>query len=733
MGKVKTKVGYEGNIREMEVDIPDNEPAPWGADAKLTVVGTDVKRVDGAMKASGRAKFTYDVNLRDMLFAMMMHAPYGAATIKKLDTSDAEKMPGVKGIHRIKGEGRPIQHHGDEILAIAAETAEQAEDALKAVKIEYAMKPCVTTISAAMKPGAPQVFEGRENARKARPNSRGDAEGAIKKADKTVEAEYETQVQTHSSLEPHGAVAKFNEDGTLTVWCSTQATFGAKGQAAGAAKLKGNQVRLLAEYVGGGFGSKFGLSPAGQAAVILAKQTGRPVKCMLTREGEHTTGGNRPSSIQKMKAGVDKDGTIRGLTVDVLATGGVGGGGGCANPIIYSYGAGQKTETDVYTNAGPAAAFRAPGHPQGIFALDSFMDECAHAVGMDPLAFRKKNCDEPIYHAQWDLGAKMISWEKRPKKAGEGKGPLKRGMGMASTRWGQLGGPGSKVDVMVTKEGAVEAHNGAQDIGTGTKTVLAIIVAEELGLQASQIIVKMGDTDLPNGPASGGSTTAPSVGPAARNAGVLAKEKLAKLAAGKLGADAKDLVFADGKISGGGKSMTFENACKLIDAENFKVTGDRAPNYKSFRGGVAGCQFAEVEVDVETGTVRVVKVVAIQDAGRVISKLTFESQVVGGVIQGLSYALFENRILDRNIGTQLNADFLSYKIAGPAEMPEIVPVAFSVANAGNNCGMAGLGEPPVIPTAAAIANAVFNATGIRVRSLPITPDKLLAAPGKKEY
>ncbi len=729
MGKVKTKVGFGEKVREIEVDVPDGEPAPWGAGAKLTVVGTDVVRVDAAMKASGRAKYTYDINLRDMLCALVLHAPYGAAQIKKLDTSKAEKMPGVKGVLPFKKAGDPIRYHGDEVAAVAAETEDQAEDALHAIEVEYDRKPVVTTIATAMAAGAPQVFPGRENVRPGRGGQpRGDAEGAIKSADKVVEAAYETQVQTHSSFEPHGTVAKFNEDGSLTVWCSTQATFGIRQQAQQVAG-RGTKVRVFAEFVGGGFGSKFGLHVTGAAAIRLAKQTGRPVKCMCTRESEHTTGGNRPSSLQKMKAGLDKDGQIQGLIVETFGSGGIGGGGGCANPIIYSYGAGKKTESDVFVNGGPAAAFRAPRHPQGIFALDSFMDECAHAAGLDPLEFRKKHSRDEVYRAQWDLGAKMIGWERRNKEAGKGSGHLRRGIGMASTRWGQIGAPGSRVDVIIRDDGTVEAHNGAQDIGTGTKTVLATIVAEELGLKPPQVAVKMGDTDLPMGPGSGGSVTAPSVGPAARNAGIDAKEKLAELAAKKLGVEAKDVVFADGKVG----TLKFEEACKLIEGGSLRGTGERRNNYATYRGGVAGCQFADVEVDIETGRIRPVKVVAVQDAGRVISKLTFESQVLGGVIQGISYALYEDRILDRNVGTQMNADFLNYKIAGPADMPEIEVVAFSIANAGNNCGMAGLGEPPTIPTAAAIANAVFNATGLRLRSLPMTPDKVLAAAGKKEW
>ncbi len=730
MPKLKTKVGFRGFSKEIEVNIPDGEPAPWGLDAKLRVVGTDVPRVDGALKVTGRAKYTYDQHPPGMLWAKILHAPWGSASLKSLDYAKAKSLPGVKGVYVFKEAGRALPYHGDEILAIAAESEEEAEDAIAAVKIEYERRPVSTTIAAALKPGAPAVFEGEQNLKPAKlTGEQAKVDAALKGAAKVVEGTYTTQIQTHSSLEPHGTLAMFEKDGSLLVYASTQSTFGVKGDAVKLSKLPDSKVRVLCEMVGGGFGSKMHLAPSGMAAIELARQTKRPVKCMVTREHEHTTGGQRPASVQKMKAGVARDGKVVAWQVEHHGTGGVSqGGSGAANPTIYLLGEKVKSETAVFTNSGPSTSMRAPGHPQGIWAMECLLDDCAHAIGMDPLELRKKNNDDEVYVAQWDLGAQKIGWsERRQKVPGKLGGIVKRGLGMASSIWRQMGGPGAEVDVVIHKDGSVEVLNGAQDIGTGTRTVMATVVAEELGLRPEKIKVSLGDTRWPVGPGSGGSKTAPSIGPASRNGAYQAKQRLIALAAKKLGVDAKDLGLEGGLISGKGQRMTFEEACALIGNEPIRERGVRGKNYEFYKNLAHGCQFAEVEVDTETGNVRVIKVVSVQDAGRVIDKLLFESQMIGGVIQGLSYALHENHVLDKNYGVQMNADLNTYKIAGPVDMPEIVAVAFDLANAGNNCGMMGIGEPANIPTAAAIGNAVFNATGARVRSLPITPDRVLAA------
>src|SRR4051812_6152587 len=552
MSKIKTKVGFKGHIKEIEVEVPPNEPAPWGADAQLKVVGTDVQRVDGVLKVTGKAKYTYDQHPPGMLWGKILHSPWGAATIKALDTRAAKAMPGVKAVWVIKDVGRPLLYHGDEILAVAAESEEIAEDALRAVKVTYDRKPVVTSINAAIKSDAPMVFEGEANAKPpkvAQGSDKDKAAAAIGKADKIVEATYTTQVQTHSSLETHGAMATFEKDGSLTVHVSTQNTFACKGEAVKLSKLPDDKVRVIAEMVGGGFGSKFNLDASGRSAIELAKLTKKPVKVMLSREGEHTTGGCRPGSLQKIRAGVRKDGKIMGYQVEIHGTGGVTQGGvGATNPAIYDVGDKFKVETAVMTNQGPSMAMRSPAWPQGIFAMEGFLDEVAAALNMDPLELRKKNIDDEVYLAQWEMGAAKIGWSARNKVPGSGKGPVKRGLGMASSTWRQMGGPKCEVDVAINPDGSVETWNGAQDIGTGTRTLMAVIVAEELGLKPGQVTVHLGNTDWGIGPGSGGSKTAPTIGPAARTAAWLAKQKLLAAAATKLGVAATDLRTENGMV-----------------------------------------------------------------------------------------------------------------------------------------------------------------------------------------
>jgi xanthine dehydrogenase YagR molybdenum-binding subunit len=348
---------------------------------------------------------------------------------------------------------------------------------------------------------------------------------------------------------------------------------------------------------------------------------------------------------------------------------------------------------------------------------------------MDPLEFRLRNDAHPVRQVQWRLGAKKIGWAQgRRKKPGSDAGPVKRGMGCAAGRWFQQGSGNWIVNVHVARDGSVTVANGVQDIGTGTRTVLAIMVAEELGIKPDRVRVRIGDTDLPAGPSSGGSTTAPSIAPAAREAGMHARQGLIDLLAADWEVEAAQISHDAGGFAGpGGKKATFAQACALVGPEGLAVTGQRRPNYDGFHPRTAGCQFAEVAVDVETGVIRVERVVAVHDAGRIVDTLTARSQVSGGVIQGISYALHEERQLDRNLGDMVNPTFDTYRILGIADCPRIDAVLTSIESGFNNAGMMGLGEPVTVPTAGAIANAVANATGVRITHLPMTPARVLDA------
>jgi xanthine dehydrogenase YagR molybdenum-binding subunit len=735
--KEKLRLGFPGAEKVVEVTVPDGEPRPWDLDSKLAVVGSAVPRADGPAKVTGRAKYTFDVNLPGMLYGRILRCPYAHARIKKLDASAAEKLPGVKAVVLRMKEGDEPKFQGEEVAALAATTDEIAGEAVRAIQVEWEKLPFVVTLEQAMKEDAPRVHGNRGNVRPGRPTKRGDVEAGFQEAvadgGAVVEATYTTPVQTHSSLETHGHVAHWEGD-KLTVWASTQATFGTRQELAQHFRLRANQVQVITHYMGGGFGAKFGAGPEGALCCELARKAGAPVKLMLDRKEEHLAVGNRPSSVQVLKLGAKKDGTITAISAKSHGSPGVAGGAGCNNVDLYEFPNVDKEDRDVALNAGGARAMRAPGRPQGIFALESIADELAGKLGLDPLEFHKKNDRHPVRLAEYDLGAAKIGWERRNKVAGSGAGPKKRGLGMAGSYWPVAGGPpqaAATVQVVIHKDGSVDVRNGCQDIGTGTRTLMSVVAAEELGLPPSQVTPWLGETTDPVGPASGGSTTAPTLAPAVRTAAWRAKQKLFEAAAKELGAEPGGLETSDGMVRVTGqptKAIPWKKACGLIEGDQLSATGERVQNFgRPFVEQVGGAQFAEVEVDVETGVVRVLKVVAVHDCGRVVNRLTAESQVVGGVIGGIAFALHEERILDPHTGHMVNPNLEFYKIAGSLDMPEIIPIMFDVSNGHNNVGLRGLGEPTIIPTAAAIANAIHNATGARVRDLPMTPDRVLQA------
>lgn len=751
--RIKTMFGFKNNLTEVEIEIPDNEPHPWSADSNLTMISRDLPRLDAHAKVTGTAKYTYDINRPGMLHGRILRSPHAAAKIKNVDTSRAEALPGVKAIEITPV--KDIKFAGQGLVAVAATTAQIAEDALHLISIEYELKDFVVDVEQAMKSNAPLVHQTQAQDRGSAgdlpqnrqqiptvgnvrgPNTRqkGDVEAGFKAAEEIIEATFRTQVQLHAPLETHGVVAEWQGD-KLTVWASTQGTFGVRDDLAEFFEMPKSNVRVLTEYVGGGFGAKFGAGQFGVFAAQLAKKAKAPVKMMLTRKEEQIATGNRPNSIQHIKIGAKKDGTLSAMELTVHGTGGIAGGAGAAGPLLGLYECPKLAkEHDVFINAGPSASMRAPGHPQGAFGLESIIDMMAERVNMDPIAFRRLNDKNPVRQAQYEIGMTRIGWDKRNKVAGSSKSIVKHGIGMANGLWYNTGRPGSQVQIKIHNDGSVEVFNGVQDIGTGIRTLMAQITAEELGLPLNKIIVKLGDTDLPFGPASGGSTTTPSLTPAVRSAAVAAREKICEIARQMLQLPAtEEMAAQDGKLfakADKSKSIDFVKVASRIPGETLIVQGDRIANYKAYRDTVAGMQFAEVAVDTETGHIKVIKIVAVHDCGRALNTLTTRSQINGGVIQGLSYALYEDRLLDPQTGRMVNANLEQYKIAGALDLPIIEPVIFDVYNGSNNTGAIGIGEPVVVPTAAAIANAVYNAIGARVFELPMTPARVLNALAQK--
>jgi xanthine dehydrogenase YagR molybdenum-binding subunit len=743
------KAGHASSPQTLEVHAAQGDLKPWDLDSKLRVVKGRQPRLDGKYKVTGRAKYTYDISMPGMLWAKMVRAAVPAGQITKIDTSKAEAFPGVKAVWT--SEARAVRFAGQDVAAVAAISPEVAEDAARLVEVTYDEAPFVTDLEKAMADDAPSVYEPdkvpapkdvphKGNVVGPKPphrSNRGDVEKGFAEAAVTIQETYSVPVHTHSPLETHGVIAKWEGD-HLTVWASTQGVLTVRDGMAEALGVDRKNVTVITEHMGGGFGSKLAPSATGTAFAVvackLAKQAGAPVKLMLDRREEHLCTGNAPSALMTVKIGSARDGAFTAVHYRSFGSAGIAGGAGTAGPAGALHGKNPNLkieEYDVFTNAGPAAPLRAPGHPQGAFALESAVDEVADRLGLDPLEVRRKNETSPVRLIQYDVGAKAIGWERRNKKPGETAGPKKRGLGMANGNWYVFArGSGVGCEVRIHRDGSVEYFSGAQDIGTGFRTAMAMVVAEELGVKTTDVKGNVGDTRWPEGPASGGSNTTNSVAPAVRLAAHEARMKLFAVAAPMLGAKAEDLDAADGKIfvaASPGKSVGFKQAAAKMTGETIAAVAERKKQYETYRQDLAGCQFADVEVDTQTGVVRVLKVVAVNDCGFPINLLTTESQIIGAMIQGVSWALFEDRVLDRNIGTMVNPNLESYKVLSSKDMFEAVPIVTEIANAGNNTSCAGIGEPCIVPTLGAVANAVFNATGARVRALPLTPDRVLAA------
>jgi xanthine dehydrogenase YagR molybdenum-binding subunit len=712
--------------------------AAAGEDFKL--IGRARPRIDGRLIVTGKAKYTHDLSFKNMLQAKILRAPYASAEIVGMDLGQARSLPGVKAVIRLK-EGR-VKYEGEQVAAVAAISEKIAEEALQLIKVDFKIRPHVVRPEKAMEEGAPQVHDS-VNVEKFNEYSRGDVDKGFAEADTIIERTYKTAVEIHHPAETHASIAKWDED-RLTVWDSTQAVFSVRDGLARALGIPASKVRVIKTYMGGGFGSKLGLNEHTVAAARLAKETGRPVKIVLNRRENSLCVGNRPSTFITLKGGAKKDGTLVSLAMKNYTCGGVGRGDRSSEPLIDLYRCPnvKVEEYTVFTNTGASRPTRAPGHVQGTFALEGFLDELADELGLDPLELRRKNYSSANqgetgipYSSKglnkcYDLGAAKIGWARRNKKPGEGQGKKRRGLGVASQIWWGAGVPGTLADVKLHRDGSVEVISGTQDIGCGTRTYMATITAEALGLDPEDITVKIGDTTYPWAPSSGGSQTTPSVAPAVRDAALKAAERLKLLAATLLNVHASRIVLAGKKLfdkDNPDLSVSFQEAAKELRREAV-FHGERSDLPAGFAYNSFGAQFAEVEVDTETGQIRVIKVVAAHEVGRVINRLTAESQVIGGVTQGVSAALFEERLIDDNTGQMVNPNLQNYKVATSMDIPEILPIFVDLVDPRiNNLGTKGLGEPPRIPISAAVANAVYNAVGVHLREIPMTPDKVLKA------
>ncbi len=760
----------QNGLQQKEREVPLNEPPPLPPNSDLTYIGKPTVRYDGPAKAMGTGKYTADVHLPGMLYARMVDATVPHGRIVSLDTSAAEKLPGVRAVHVIEhtyglAELRDpkqetpsrwplIRYAGQPIAAVAATSQQIADDAAKLIKVQYDTMPFVVDRSAARAVDAPMVFPGPADAAGSagggggpkdvpqtgnvhgpQRKKTGDTEKGFADADVIVEGEYFTQVQTHSALETHGFVVDWKPE-EITIYASTQGTASVRDEFADVFKLPKNKVRVITEFMGGGFGAKFGVGNEGVVAANLSRKAKAPVKLMLDRRQEHIVC-NRPDSHQQLKIGAKKDGTLTAIHLTSYGTAGVGTGAGTAGPATNLYKCPNllTEENDVFINAGPGAAFRAPGHPQGCFAFEQAIDELAVKLDMDPIALRDKIDELPTRKIERQIILERTNWRNR-RPAGADTGPIKRGMGIAQSVWYRFVSMDSSCEVRISRDGSVELMSAVQDLGTGTKTMLAIVVAEELGVPPADVVVRIGDTRFPIGPDSGGSVTAGSITPAVRNAAFQARQQLFAAVSHKLGTTADNLAVHGGRVvlkNDPSRSYSLKQVAAKMPTSEISARATRVAEYSKERLTYGGVDYVELAVDTETGRIHIEKVFGAHDCGRPINPTGVLSQINGGILQGISYALFEQRIMDRNAGYMLNANLENYKIIGAREVPEIEVVVIENYIAQSSTDAAGIGESAgIITLAAAIGNAFYNATGVRMRKLPMTPAHVLAALGKTQ-
>lgn len=765
------------NPYDFEHEVPDPAGAAPGApDApavepwrETRVVGTRQPRVDAYDRVSGTAVYASDVSLPGMLHAAVTRCPHGHARVTRVDTSRAERMPGVRAVLTARSPGTDIGWYlgpkgpmstifdphcrfaGEEVAAVAADTPYQAQDAARAIEVDYDVLPFAVDVDAARAPGATPILGDSNLAGEPRVAQRGEVAAGFATADAIVEGEFSTAAELHVPIELHGCVARW-DGARLVVWDSLQGVFPAQATLARALRLPLARVRVIGPYMGGGFGSKLDTGKYAVIAALLAQRTGRPVRLFMTREETMLAIGNRPGVRMRVKVGAKKDGTLTAIELDCVGSGGAYSADGTSGVDyqaldLYRCPNVRTQSTNVFVNLGPERPFRAPGHPQGSWGLEQALDLLAIRLNLDPVTLRLRNLTEvsqarpnqPRYTSTGfrqclEEGAKAFGWAEARARA-TGTGPLRRGVGMAGGMWrGGGGGPPSTIVVSLRPDGSADLNMGASDLGTGTKTWAVMIVAEELGIPMDRISVEHADTGTTQftGP-SGGSKTVPTEAPAIRAAVLELKRQVIELAAAQLGADPATLGVAGGAVvsnTGATPPLPFDRLRALGQRGVLVGVGIRTPDTHGLAVNPFAAHFAEVEVNVRTGEVKMTRYLAAQDSGRVMNRLTYDNQVFGAITQGAGLALTEERVADAaHHGRVLTANLHDYKVPTALDVPP-EPVCLPIDPQDaicNSTGAKGLGEPALVPAAAAVANAVAHAIGRRVAHAPITPARVLEA------
>jgi CO/xanthine dehydrogenase Mo-binding subunit len=714
---IRTEKEVEGRYEEVWIVVEEDALEQWPA-GPLEVVGRPATRADGLHRARGEAIFTADLKLNGMLHAAVLRSPHAHARVSRIDVAPALALPGVHaaiGPDDLELLVSECGFEGAPVAAVCADTLAQARAGVAAIDVEFeVLEPLLDSDEAVARGsllGEPRI------------RRRGDIERGFAEADVVCSGEFRTSVVLHNSLETHQAVVQWVGD-SVEVHISTQFIWGVRDELAEGLGLPADKVRVVCNYMGGGFGSKNSPDDHTFIAAELAKRTGRPVKCALTRREEHLAAGNRNATIQRLTIGAKEDGTLVALKGEYVNA---VGWGGWSSPVegpmhlLYTCPNVWSTTYAARLNQPPMKAFRAPGFVEGTFGLEALIDELAAKLGIDPLELRRRNHTEQDPADDRPFSGKNLlecyrraepHWERRHDVRARSTDVVKRGVGMASQIWYGGGGPPSYAWVRVGSDGRATVVTAMQDIGTGTKTAMAQIAAEELRIPLEHVTVSVGDSARgPYASISAGSSTTPSMGPAVRAAAADARRQIEEIAEQR-----------------GDPEMPLADVVALLEDAQILGKGARGPNPAGMQVLTFGVQVAEVAVDVETGEVWVDRIAAVHDVGRVINPLGASSQIEGGIIQGIGHTLSEERLHDPSTGAILTTSFDSYRMPTIADVPEIVSELVDVPDPNlTNLGSKGLGEPPIVPTAAAIANAIRDATGADVRRLPISREEMLRA------
>jgi xanthine dehydrogenase YagR molybdenum-binding subunit len=708
-------------------ELLDMAKVDWPSSDKRVHIGKRISRIDAPLKTTGAAKYSYDINRPGMLWAKLVTCPHPKADFENIDTSAAEKLPGVKAVWK-ETETKSATYAGQIVAAVAAETEEIATEAARLVKVQYT-------------PQEHQVVDSDAKLSTDKPNLKeaGKVEEAFADGDSVISSGiYGLPVITHCCLEPHGQVTEIR-DGELFIWPSTQNVSGYADRLGDPVGVQQSKIHVECQHMGGGFGSKFAYDKWGLIGALLSKESGRPVKLMLDRDLELMIAGNRPSAYAKVKVAAKKDGTLTAVDAEVCGTGGNQGYNPPPVPYVFTKIPNTKlVGKGIRTNRGGQRAWRAPNHPQGCLITMAAVDDCAAALKMDALEFFLKNVSltdrSQVYEEELKIAADLIGYKQKAHLRGQGggNGSIKRGLGISIHTWGGLGHR-SECDVTINQDGSVLAKIGSQDLGVGNRTAINIVVAETLGLPLNAVQVEIGRNAYPPSGGSGGSTTIGGVSVSSRQAATEALNRLCAAVAARLNTTPENLEARDGfirQIDKPENRIAWKDACAALGPNSIVARGKNVPNEsraaKLIDQGVGGVQIADVSVDTETGIVTMNEMVAVQDVGLVISLKTSESQVYGAMIMGITYALYEEAVYDKTTGRMLNADMEFYRLAGIKDIGTL-KVHMMTGKGYDERGVIGIGEPPVISPGAAISNAVANACGVRVPYLPLTPDRVLAA------